>query len=135
MTRSVRAPRFLLLAAAGSAVLFTWAAVVLPSEPGTCLGALAALLSGAHALTLIVVLLRPEHWRLACRALSWLSLCAAPLFTGAVGYSAWVLESRFGNVGAGVAVLLGVIGVLLLLATVPFATWGLRATRKAPHAI
>ena len=39
--------------------------------------------------------------------------------------------TRFGSLGQGVTALLAAIGGLLLLATLPFAAWGLCATRKA----
>jgi hypothetical protein len=114
---TLRARPSLLLACGASAWLFAWAAWVLPSERGTLLG------------------LQPARLLLAWRALSWLSLAAGALFVGAIGWSAWVLATRFGNVGGGVAALLGAIAVLVTLATLPFAVWGLRATRKAPDGV
>jgi hypothetical protein len=132
---TLRARPSLLLACGASAWLFAWAAWVLPSERGTLLGLLAALLAAAHAVTLGVALLQPARLLLAWRALSWLSLAAGALFVGAIGWSAWVLATRFGNVGGGVAALLGAIAVLVTLATLPFAVWGLRATRKAPDGV
>lgn len=131
MTRSVHAGPTLLLALAGSAGLFGWAAWVLPSRPGTGLGLLALLLCCAHVVTLGVALVRPARLRPAWRVLSWLSLAAGALFSAAVGCSGWELATRFGSLGRGVTALLAAIGVLLLLATLPFAVWGLRATRKA----
>jgi len=128
---SLRLRPALLLASAASAWLFGWAAWVLPSERGTALGMLAALLGLAHALTFAVAVLSPARLVAAWRALSWFSLAAGALFSSAIAWSAWHLATHFGSVGGGVAALLGAIGVLVCLATLPFACWGLSATRKA----
>ena len=131
MTRSEAPRRRLLFATAASAALFGWAAWVLPSCPGTWLGALATLLAAAHAATLVVAALWPEQlWR-PWRALSWLSLGAGSSFAVAIAWTSVDLVHRFGSLGWGVTALLAAIGVLLLLATWPFAAWGLSATRKA----
>jgi len=112
-----------------SAATFAWAALVLPTRPGTALGLLAAALSAGHGATLLVALLWPGRLRAAWRALAWLSLAAGAIFLGALGWTSSVLCSRFGSLGVGVSALLGAIAVLLLLATWPFGLWGLRATR------
>jgi hypothetical protein len=120
-----------MLATGASALLFGWAAWVLPSRPGTWLGALAALLAAAHAASWVVAALWPEQlWR-PWRALSWLSLGAGLAFACAIAWTSLDLVRRFGSLGWGVTALLAAIGVLLLLATWPFAAWGLSATRKA----
>jgi hypothetical protein len=126
----VRVP--LVLVSGALALLFAWAAWQLPSRPGTWLGALAALLAAAHAATLVVAALWPEQLARPWRALSWLSLCAGTTFAAAIGWTSVDLVRRFGSLGWGVSALLAAIGVLLLLATWPFAAWGLRATRKLP---
>ena len=125
---SARLP--VVLASGALAFLFAWAAWVLPSRPRTWLGALAALLAAAHAATLVVAALWPEQLVRPWRALSWLSLCAGAAFAGAIGWTSVDLVRRFGSLGWGVTALLVAIGALLLLATWPFAAWGLRATRK-----
>jgi len=120
-----------MLASGASALLFGWAAWALPSRPGTWLGALAALLAAAHAATWVVAALWPEQlWR-PWRALSWLSLGAGLAFACSIVWAGLDLVRRFGSLGWGVTALLAAIGVLLLLATWPFAAWGLSATRKA----
>jgi hypothetical protein len=131
MERSDAPRRTLMFVTGASAVLFGWAAWVLPSRPGTWLGALAALLAAAHAATWVVAALWPEQlWR-PWRALSWLSLGAGLTFVGAIVWASLDLVRRFGGLGWGVTALLAPIGLLLLLATCPFAAWGLRATRRA----
>jgi hypothetical protein len=120
----------LLLANAALAGIFAWAGEVLPSTPGTLLGGLALLLAATHAATFVVGGLWPEQLLRPWRALSWLSLGAGAIFATALTWTSVDMVSRFGNLGWGVTVLLTAIGVLLLLATWPFAFWGLRATRK-----
>ena len=131
MTRSNAPRRALMIATGASSALFGWAAWVLPSRPDTGLGALAALLAAAHAATWVVAALWPEQlWR-PWRALSWLCLAAGLTFTSAIAWTSLDLVHRFGSLGWGVTALLTAIGVLLLLATWPFAAWGLSATWKA----
>lgn len=113
---------------AASAALFAWAAWELPSRPGSWPAMVLAGLALAHLGTLLVALLRPRRMRAAWRALSWLSLGASLLFAYLIVATAREMVQRFGNLGVGVAVLLAAIGVLALLATAPFAVWGLRAT-------
>ena len=120
----------LLIANAGLAGGFAWAGEVLPSRPGTLLGGLALLLAAAHAATFVVGGLWPEQLLRPWRALSWLSLAAGAIFTTALTWTSIDMVRRFGSLGWGVTVLLGAIGLLLLLATWPFAFWGLRSTRK-----
>lgn len=120
----------LLFANAGLAVLMAWAGEVLPSRPGTLLGGLALLLAAAHAATFVVGGLWPEQLLRPWRALSWLSLGAGAIFTAALTWTSVDMVRRFGSLGWGVTVLLAAIGVLSLLATWPFAFWGLRATRR-----
>jgi len=120
----------LVLVSGTLAGIFAWAAWVLPARPGTWLGALAALLAAAHAATLVVATLWPEQLARPWRALSWLSLGAGATFAGAIAWTCVDLVRRFDSLGWGVTALLAAIGVLLLLATWPFAAWGLRATRK-----
>jgi hypothetical protein len=122
----------LVLVSGALGLLFAWAAWLLPSRPGTWLGALAALLAAAHAATLVVAALWPEQLARPWRALSWLSLWAGATFAAAIGWTSVDLVRRFGSLGWGVSALLAAIGVLLLLATWPFAAWGLRATRRLP---
>ena len=131
MARSDAPRRTLMLATAASSALFSWAAGVLPSRPGTWLGALSALLAAAHAATLVIAALWPEQMWRPWRALSWLSLGAGLTFAGAIAWTGVDLVFRFGSLGWGVTALLAAIGVLLLLATWPFAAWGLGATRRA----
>ena len=120
----------LLLANAGLAAVFAWAGEVLPSRPGTLLGGLALLLAAAHAATFVVGGLWPGQLRRPWRALSWLCLAAGATFASALLWTSFELVRRFGSLGWGVTALLAAIGVLLLLATWPFAFWGLCATRK-----
>jgi len=120
----------LLLANAGLAGVFAWAGEVLPSRQGTLLGGLALLLAATHAATFVVGGLWPEQLLRPWRALSWLSLGAGAIFAAALIWTGVDMVRRFGSLGWGVTVLLAAIGVLLLLATWPFAFWGLRATRK-----
>lgn len=115
-----------------SAALFAWAALELPSRPGSWPALLLAGLALAHLGTLLVVLLRPRALRRLWRALSWLSLGASLLLTGCIALTVREMVQRFGSLGVGVAGLLAAIGLLALLATVPFAVWGLRATRRPP---
>ena len=120
----------LLLANAGLAGVFAWAGEVLPSRPGTSLGGLALLLAATHAATFVVGGLWPEQLLRPWRAASWLSLAAGAIFATALAWTSVDMVRRFGSLGWGVTALLGAIGVLALLATWPFAFWGLRATRK-----
>ncbi|HEU4579067.1 MAG TPA: hypothetical protein VFS67_12475 [Polyangiaceae bacterium] len=120
----------LLFANAGLACVFAWAGEVLPSRPGTLLGALAQLLAASHAATLVVGALWPAQLRRPWRISSWLSLGAGGIFTVALTWTSVEMVRRFGSLGWGVTVLLIAIGVLLLLSTWPFALWGLHATRK-----
>lgn len=119
-----------LLATAVSALLFAWAAWELPSRPGSFPALLLAGLALAHLGTLLVALLRPQRLRSAWRALSWLSLGASMIFASLIAITAREMVQRFGSLGTGVALLLGIIGALLLLTLTPFAVWGLLATRR-----
>lgn len=134
MMRSKAPRKALLLATGGCAALFGWAAWVLPSRAGTWLGALTALLAAAHAATWVVAALWPEQLGRPWRALSWLSLAAGLTFTCTIAWACLDLVRRFGSLGWGITALLAAIAVLLLLATWPFAAWGLSATRKAHDA-
>jgi hypothetical protein len=125
---AVRLP--LLLANAGLAGVFAWAGEVLPSRPQTLLGGLALLLAATHAATFVVAGLWPEQLLRPWRVLSWLSLAAGAIFASALTWTSVDMVRRFGSLGWGVTALLSAIGVLSLLATWPFAFWGLRATRK-----
>jgi hypothetical protein len=118
-------------AAAGSALLFAWAAVVLPSRPGSALGGLAALLASAHAVTLGVALLRPSRLRVTLRFVAGLSLFAGGTFLGAIAWTCVVLVRQFGSLGWGVSALLCAIALLLAALTGSFGAWGLWATRDA----
>src|SRR6476620_8994623 len=120
----------LLLANAGLAGVLAWAGQVLPSRPGTLLGGLTLLLAATHAATFVVAGLWPEQLLRPWRALSWLSLGAGAIFAMALTWTSVDMVRRFGSLGWGVTVLLSAIGVLSLLATWPFAFWGLRVTRK-----
>jgi CHASE2 domain-containing sensor protein len=84
--------------------------------------------------TLGVALFRPRHMRPVWRMLSWVSLATGALLAGLIAVTAREMVERFGGLGIGVAALLGALGVLVLLATVPFAAWGLSATRR-PHGV
>jgi hypothetical protein len=120
------------LSSSASAALLAWAAWVLPSRPGSLPALLAALLCLAHLGTLVVALLRPCHLRPVWRVLSWVSLATGTLLASLIAVTAREMVERFGGLGIGVAALLGALGVLVLLATVPFAAWGLSVTRR-PH--
>lgn len=115
--------------AGGSALLFAWAAVVLPSRPGSVLGGLAALLAAAHAATLGVALLRPSRLRVTLRFVAWLSLLAGGTFLVAIAWTSLVLIRQFGSLGWGVTALLGAIAILLAALTGSFGAWGLSVTR------
>jgi hypothetical protein len=112
-----------------SAALFAWAAGELPSRPGSPVALLLAGLALVHLGTLLVAVLSPLRLRWAWRTCSGVSLVSSLLLIGAIAVTAREMLQRFGSLGVGVASLLGVIGVLTLLATAPFAIWGLRATR------
>jgi hypothetical protein len=114
----------------GSALLFAWAALVLPSRSGTALGGLAALLAAAHALTLGVALLQPSWLRATLRLVACFSLLAGGTFLGAITWTSVVLVQQFGSLGWGVSALLGAIAILLAALTCPFAIWGLWVTRN-----
>lgn len=119
----------LLSATCASAALFAWATLELPSRPGSLPALLLAALALAHVATFAVGMLRPRHLRSWWRALSWGSLLAGATLAGMIAVTARDMVQRFGKLGVGVAALLAAIGVLVLLATAPFAVWGLRATR------
>ena len=120
----------LVVATTASAALFAWAAWVLPSSPGALPAVLLGVLALAHLVTLFVALLWSPQLRRVWRALSWLSLATGVLLLGMIAVTAREMLARFGNLGVGVAALLGAIAALTLLATVPFASWGLLATRS-----
>ena len=121
-----------LLSTALSAALFAWAALELPSRSGSAAALSLAALALVHLGALLAMLLWPRRLRAVWRAASWLSLGAGGLFVGFIAVTAREMVLRFSSLGLGVASLLGVIGALALLATVPFAVWGLRATRRPP---
>lgn len=124
----------LVLSSSTSAALLAWAAWVLPSRPGSFPALLATLLCLAHLGTLVVALFRPRQLRPVWRVLSWASLATGTLLASSIAVTAREMVERFGGLGLGVAALLGALGVLVLLATVPFAAWGLSATRR-PHGL
>lgn len=117
--------------AGGSALLFAWAAVVLPSRPGTALGGLAAVLAAAHTVLLGVALFRPSRLRVLLRAVASFSLLAGGTFLAAIGWTSVGLIRQFGSLGWGVSALLSVIAALLSALTCPFGIWGLQVTRNA----
>jgi hypothetical protein len=114
-----------------SALVFAWAAWVLPSQPDTPLGWLAAFLAGLHAATGVSAGWAPARlaviWRLAAIA----SLGAAAVFTTAIVWTSLVVVRLYGSLGWGLTALLVPILFLLLVATVPFGMYGLQATRTA----
>ncbi|MEY4550492.1 MAG: hypothetical protein RL685_6687 [Pseudomonadota bacterium] len=120
----------LALSTSASAVLLAWAAWVLPSQPGSLPALLAALLCLAHMGAFLVALVRPRYLRPVWRVLSWISLATGTLLATLIAITACAMVERFGGLGIGVAALLGALGVLVLLATVPFAAWGLSVTRR-----
>lgn len=120
----------LVLSTSASAALFAWAAWVLPSRPGSVPALLAAGLAVAHLCALLVTLFWPQRVRSVWRTLSWLSLATGALLASSMIATASEMVQRFGSLGIGVTFLLGALVVLVLLATVPFSAWGLRATRR-----
>jgi hypothetical protein len=111
---------------------FAWAAVVLPSRPGTPLACLAAALAVLHGLTSVAVLTGSALLRKVLRATAFGSLASAVLFMGALGWTSGAVVGLYGALGWGLTALLAPIGVLLLGATLPFGIWGLRVSRADP---
>jgi hypothetical protein len=114
-----------------SAFVFGWAALVLPWRVQTPLALLAWTLSLLHLGTCLAALCQPERLRSLLRLLGLTSSCAGPVFVVAIGLSCLDLVAMFGPLGWGLTALLGVIGWLLLVGTVPMGLWALRLTAVA----
>jgi hypothetical protein len=116
-----------------SAVCFGWAGLVLPWRPATPLALLALALALLHAATLLSAICWTQWLRPLWRALALSSLVAAAVYSVALTVAGFELMATYGPLGSGLAALLAVIGLLLLLGTLPIGIWGLRMTSK-PHA-
>ena len=123
------ARRWLVLACALSAYVFGWAELTLPPRWNTPLGLTCAALALLHALAAGSASFAPALLPRALKLLAWASLAAALGFVGALGGSSIQLVHMYGALGWGLAALLGVIAILLLALTVPFALLSLRLTR------
>lgn len=115
--------------AACSAGLFGWAAFVLPWRPEAPLALLAFGLALLHAATAFTALCWPRRMRHAWRLLAIGSLFCGLIFTLAIGTASIELVRMYGDLGWGLTALLGTIGLLLLVATLPMVILGLRGTR------
>jgi hypothetical protein len=114
-----------------SAGAFGWAGLVLPWRPATPLALLALALALLHAMTTLSAIWWPEGLRRVWRALAWCSLLAAAIFSVALTVTGLDLVATYGALGAGLAALLAVIGLLLLIGTLPIGIWGLRMTGRS----
>ena len=115
--------------AACSACLFAWAAFVLPWRPEAPLALLAFGLALLHAVTALTTLFWPRRMQRAWRLLAFGSLLCGLIFTLAIGTASIELVQMYGDLGWGLTALLVVIGLLLLVATLPMGILGLRWTR------
>jgi hypothetical protein len=117
--------------ALASALLFGWAALVLPTRPGTVLGGAAGALTFTYALTVLCALLWPRQLRRAWLWSARASLAGAGLFAMGIAWTSVAVVRLYGALGWGLSALLVPIALLLLAATLPYALWGLRAARRS----
>jgi hypothetical protein len=122
---------WLITCTALSAASFGWAAVVLPWRPGTPLALLAGALAVLHAATALSAVCWSEGLRKIWRVLAFGSLLGGATFSIAIGWASVTLVRTYGDLGWGLAALLGVIGLLLVFCTLPMGLWGLMMTGKA----
>ena len=121
-----------------NAVVFSWAAVVLPWRSWTVFSLLTALVALAHGATAGLSAWGHRWQARAWRVQSWLSLAYLAYITWNVVQSAVYLSAIYGGLGSGVAVALAALWANVLLLTVPLSLWGLAATggvRRASAAV
>jgi hypothetical protein len=82
-----------------------------------------------HAVTALTALVWPRRMQRAWRLLAFGSLLCGLIFTLAIGTASIELVQMYGDLGWGLTALLVVIGLLLLIATLPMGILGLRWTR------
>ncbi|MEQ9322199.1 MAG: hypothetical protein RIF41_23740, partial [Polyangiaceae bacterium] len=125
---------WLAVASLTHAVVFAWAAIVLPFRSWTAFSVLTGALAGLHVATGSVAA-APRGWPRRTRWLTriWRAQAAASIaWLGYVGWgvlsSAWYLRGLYVGLGQGVAAALLAVFGLLVLVTLPIALWGLGAT-------
>ncbi|MDF3067688.1 MAG: hypothetical protein K0R38_3289 [Polyangiaceae bacterium] len=118
----------------GHALLFAWAAAVLPWRSGTTFAISLTVLALLHSSTGVLALLKRPHWLIwSWRALSIVSLLVFALMGGALAAGAIYVGKLYLKLGPPVATVLVAAFVLTSLLTLPVAVWGARHTwpRKA----
>jgi hypothetical protein len=128
---SNRTRTWLIVVTLVSAVSFGWAGLVLPWRPATPLALLALVLALLHTATLLSAICWPRELPRLWRALASVSLLAAAIYSVALAVTGFELVATYGPLGSGLAALLAVIGLLLLLGTLPIGIWGWRMTGKS----
>lgn len=113
------------------ALAFGWAALVLPWRPEAPLGLLLWGIAALHLCTALTLALRPERASWPLKLLGALSLVAALVSTIAILVTSVQMVEMFGPLGWALAAALGAIGWLLLLATLPIASFALYCLRRS----
>lgn len=110
--------------------LFIWAGVTLPWGDAWPFLGVCSLLGLLHVATAFGALLGHVRWfRIAWALLSWASLLSLAGASFALFTTAWYVATLFRGLGVGIgAAILAVWGLLVLL-TLPIASWGLSITR------
>jgi hypothetical protein len=132
MTESLVYPRWsLALVTTAHALLFAWAACVLPWRGGTLFAVLTALLAAMHAATAVLAAVRSRFLAPAWRILALLSLAYLVKIGWDVITSAVYIATVYEGMGKGIAIALAAGVGLVALFTVPIACWGLACTGGA----
>jgi len=109
-------------------LVFAWAASVLPWQRWTVFAVSTALLAVGHLVTAALALAGTRRRTLAWRVTSLYALAYLALHTFTAVSAGVYIAALYGGLGRGVAAGLGAVWCVLVLFTVPLATWGIAAT-------
>ncbi len=110
------------------ALLFAWAAWLLPWDDRTLFAGLASVLALAHAAAAATTLTGHARRAGVWRVQSWVALAFLAWLAWSIATTAAYLAGLYGALGQGVAAVLVAVLGLAGLVTVPLAAWGLVAT-------
>ena len=110
------------------ALVFAWAASVLPWQRWTMFAVTTAVLALLHAVTAILALARMGTRARAWRVTSCYALAYLALHTFTAVRSGLYIAALYGGLGRGVAAGLAAVWCVLVLFTLPLALWGIAAT-------
>ena len=133
-TSRVQAPRWSLAGLSLiHAVVFGWAASVLPWQRWTVFAVSTAVLALGHLVTAALAFAGTHHRARAWRYTSLYALAYLALHTFTAISSGVYIAALYGGLGRGVAAGLGAVWCVLVLFTVPVSLWGIAVTGGFPR--